>query len=122
LIESYIGEWDAKGEIFATPARFTMVWDHALDGSMARLDYEIKMNPGTDRTSSFIGIAYYGLRDRAGFDAFWADNSGRVRPITTRIEDGALVSDWGGYGDEKGRTRYLMQEDGSMKVTDWGSG
>lgn len=119
LIARFMGEWHASGTSFGMPAETTMEWQEALGSAMARLDFTIEMTPASGPVSTFTGIAYYSLAGSDGFDAFWADNSGEVRPITTRREGDALISDWGGHGGEQGQTRYELLPSGEMEVTDW---
>lgn len=118
LIQQFAGAWRAQGTAFGAPAQSHIVWAPALGGKFVRLDYSIEMTRESG-TTRFEGAAYYQLEDGETVEAFWADNSGDLHPITASREGDALISLWGVEGGKQGRTRYELIASGEMQVTDW---
>lgn len=112
------GEWTAKGNAFSPDARARMVWSEALGGKFHRLDYRIDMEAGGE-AQRFEGVGHYQLAEGNRLDAYWADSTGDLHPITAEISDAAIVAHWGKAGAKQGRTEYRLNEDGSVLVTDW---
>lgn len=117
MLDRLEGAWVSDGDAFGAPARSDMIWDLALDGQFARVDYRIVMRPGGDVIRTFSGVGYY---DRIkGVAGFWADSSGDLHPIRAVAEENALVAHWGAEGGKQGRTRYEILSSGEVEVTDW---
>lgn len=119
IFDLFLGDWRSDGPAFGAPASSKMTWAQALDGKYIRLDYRIEMQSSEDAVSVFQGVAYY--RDTGGdqFNAFWADNSGDLHPISAVRDGNLLTAHWGVKGGKQGRTRYEFLKSGEVEVTDW---
>ena len=96
-----------------------MAWLPALHGQFFRVDYKIEMRNPSNQLQIFQGVAFYRAKRSDGFDAFWADNSGDLHPITIDLDGNALIANWGVEGAKQGRTRYELVDSQTMEVTDW---
>ena len=119
IFELLQGEWRSSGPAFGAPATSRMIWAPALDGKYYRLDYRIEIQPDQGTASRFQGIAYYRDTGENEVDAFWADNSGDLHPISAERDGDALIAHWGVVGAKQGRTRYEFLASGNIEVTDW---
>jgi len=119
IFDLFHGEWRSDGPAFGASASSVMTWAPTLDGKYFRLDYRIEMRSSQDAVSTFQGVAYY--RDAGGdaYEAFWADNSGDLHPISAERDGDALMAHWGVEGAKQGRTRYALSTSGELEVTDW---
>lgn len=119
ILSSFEGEWTSTDDAFGQSAKSTMTWSKALGGKFTQINYEIQMTSDAGQTSSFTGLGYYRHQEGGSFKAFWADNTGDLHPILAKEDGNALVSIWGVEGSKLGRTRYELNDDGTLTVTDW---
>ena len=82
LLARFQGDWRSDGNAFGVKAESFMSWSLTLDGRFVSLDYKIEMTPAAGQINVFQGIAYYRIDQDQGIDAFWADNSGDLHPIS----------------------------------------
>jgi len=119
ILDRFSGEWTSAGPAFGMPAQSAMGWAPALGNKFMRLDYRIGMTTEAGDVSTFEGAAYYRTSEDETFNAFWADNTGDLHPISATQEGDALISLWGVDGGKQGRTRYELFGQDEMQVTDW---
>ena len=119
IIDLFAGQWTSDGPAFGAPASSIMRWAPALHGKFTRLDYKIEMQSPEGATSTFQGVAFYRDAGDNAYDAFWADNSGDLHPVSAERDGNALVSHWGVEGGKQGRTRYELSAPSEIIVTDW---
>jgi hypothetical protein len=118
-LERFLGAWQSGDNVFGQAADSSMRWAPALEGKFIRLDYVINPAGGEFDKSIFSGVGYYKIGNGPELKAFWADTSGDLHPITATLEGDALVSVWGVEGEKLGKTRYSLNADGTIGVTDW---
>ncbi|NOX96224.1 MAG: hypothetical protein GXP04_14365 [Alphaproteobacteria bacterium] len=119
ILDRFSGEWASSGPAFGMPAQSAMGWAPALGNKFTRLNYRIEMMTEAGPESTFEGVAYYRASEDETFNAFWADNTGDLHPISATHEGDALISLWGVEGGKQGRTRYELFGKNEMQVTDW---
>jgi hypothetical protein len=112
------GKWSAKGNSFSPDAKAKMKWSETFAGKFYRVDYRIDMTLD-GKPQSFEGVGHYQLADGDRIEAYWADSSGDLHPITAEISENAIVAHWGRAGAKQGRSEYRLNDDGSVLVTDW---
>jgi hypothetical protein len=117
IFTSLEGAWTAEGKAFGAAARSQMIWTPALGGKFHRVDYRIEMTR-EGGVETFEGVGHYQPQADGAARGFWADNSGDLHPITAKLSDDAILSDWGVAGGKQGRTEYRLKDDGVV-VTDW---
>lgn len=115
----FLGHWQSDGDAFNAPARSTMRWTATMKDKQVRLDYRIEIQPDTEQSSVFEGVAYYRDTGQSSLRAFWADNSGDLHPIVASFDGEALTAHWGVAGAKQGRTRYRLTGEDEIQVTDW---
>lgn len=119
IFDQLAGAWISDGPAFGAPAASRMQWQSSLDGKFTRLDYKIEMRSPEGTLSTFEGVAFYRAAGEHSIDAFWADNSGDLHPISAEHEGDALIAHWGVEGGKQGRTRYELSSVDEITVTDW---
>lgn len=119
IFDLIAGDWRSDGPAFGAPASSRMNWTPALDGKYFHLDYKIEMQTSEGAKSVFHGVAYYRDTGDDIVNAFWADNSGDLHPISAERDGNALIAHWGVVGGKQGRTRYELSTSDEIAVTDW---
>lgn len=120
LLSSLKGHWQAEGEAFGAPSSSSMIWtDTAMGGKFFQLDYQINRTTAEGLQPIFAGRAYYRESSNQQLKAFWIDTNGNLHPVSAIVEDSALVAHWGTAETEQGRTRYQLNGQGILEVTDW---
>ncbi len=117
-LEDLEGEWRSGSPAFGQSASSTLSLSLTLGGKFHRLDYSINMVKEKTQSLMFQGTAHYRLLADGRYDAFWADSSGDLHPIKARAEGNAIIADWGISGAKQGSTKYQLNSNGTLTVTD----
>ena len=113
--ESFLGEWSGEGTLMGQPANFEMKWESVLDQQFIRLTFQ---NSIPDQFS-FSGHAYYHIESDSTATGTWFDTRGYIFPIDAILSQNSIISSWGTAEIEQGRTDYIVQSDGTIRVTDY---
>lgn len=114
-LSSLKGTWTADCQTFAPGARCSLQWTDGLHKNLLQVVYQVRK---ADGSRLFAGEGVYRRNDDA-FAGFWSDTNGALHPLKAAFADGALTTYWGLAETEEGRTRYMLNADGSLSVTDW---
>lgn len=109
------GDWAAACDGFAEGARCSLNWVVGADVERMEVAYQVV---AADGALLFGGEGEYRAA-ASGFAGMWSDTSGSQRPLQSTFADGALTTLWGTPETEEGRTRYALDDDGGLSVTDW---
>ncbi len=112
-----IGRWVVDCDAWGAAGRCTIDWAEGLHASHMTIHYRIA-NAATDSTI-FEGTGTYRQTGEASLDGYWSDSQGAIHPLSASWDNNALTTHWGIAGETVGRTRYSLNEDGSLTVTDW---
>ncbi len=112
-----LGDWRSQCDAWGSPAVCGLDWRPGLHGDHITVDYRIR-NAETG-AMIFEGRGVYDLSDPDRPSGYWSDSGGAIHPLAARWEDGALTTHWGVAGGVLGRTRYVLEPDGALEVTDW---
>lgn len=109
------GRWRADCGSFATGAHCLLIWSVGLHSNLMKVQYQVTAATGQ---RLFAGEGMY--RSQGGeFVGYWTDTNGSLHPLQSEWTDNALLTHWGQPETEEGRTRYAINADGSISVTDW---
>ena len=111
------GTWRGEGRVLEQPARVELTWAWTLGNRFLRLTFVNDMGP-EGKTRRFEGHAYYRALGDGRYAATWFDNSGMTRPITSRRDGDAMVSEWGTPETEVGETTYRLLGADRMEIVD----
>lgn len=109
------GEWVADCATFQSGATCRLEWSEGLGGDLMRVRYEVS---AAGRERLFAGEAVYKPAED-GFEGYWSDSNGSLHPLDATFSDGVLTTLWGRPETEEGRTRYALDQEGRLLVTDW---
>ena len=112
-----MGEWSAECDAWGATATCTLDWSAGLHADLMTVAYQIR-NAETD-AMIFQGRGVYDVSDPDRPSGYWSDSGGAIHPLAARWEDDALTTHWGVAGGVLGRTRYALEADGTLQVTDW---
>jgi hypothetical protein len=118
-LSDLVGQWRSSDPALGGPAVSRLAWQPVLDGHFFEVRYSIHRGDAAASAPLFAGRALYRVQATADIEAFWADSNGDLLPIRARIEGSALVATWGNADGKRGRTRYELDDAGSLQVTDW---
>ena len=111
------GAWQGAGEVRQMAADMRMHWEPVLDGQFHRLSMENRMTGRNGESWHFKAQAYYRVGKDGTIAGNWFDSRGISLPLAGRVEDDAMVIDWGTPDIERGRTTYRLTAD-ALVVTD----
>lgn len=111
------GIWASDCNAWGTPAHCHVIWQQGLHTSHMTIHYRIAN--AADDSTIFEGTGTYRQTDETTLDGYWSDSQGAIHPLSGSWEDNALTTHWGIAGETVGRTRYTLNEDDSLTVTDW---
>ena len=117
-IETLHGEWTGEAKLMANPVHTTLRWTSVLSGKFTRLELEHRAG-GAEGAVIFAGHSYVANKPGPETSGTWFDSSGTVRPQAVRVDDGALIVDWGTAETEEGRSVYKLVEGDKLQVEDW---
>jgi hypothetical protein len=117
LLERLHGEWHGTGEVRRMAADMRMHWEPVLDGQFHRLSMQNRMTGTDGRDWNFEATGYYRLGEDGAIAGTWFDSRGITLPLAGRVEDDALIIDWGTAEIERGRSTYRLAGD-ALEVTD----
>lgn len=109
------GDWAAACDGFAEGARCSLNWEVGADVDRMEVVYRVA---GADGALLFGGEGEY-RAVAGGFAGMWSDTNGSEHPLQSTFSDGALTTLWGRPETEEGRTRYALDDEGGLSVTDW---
>lgn len=114
------GTWSGSAKLFGQAVHTTASWESVLEGRFTRLELAHRQSTA-EGPVMFAGHSYVTSvgKDAATTTGTWFDSSGAVRPQRLRVDDGALVVDWGDEETEVGRSTYTLREDGTLVVRDF---
>jgi catechol 2,3-dioxygenase-like lactoylglutathione lyase family enzyme len=118
-LNDLVGHWRSSDPALGGPAVSTLAWEPVLDGHFLEVRYSIHRGDSTGSPPLFAGRALYRAAGEDDIEAFWADSNGDLLPIRAVIDANALVATWGSAGGKLGRTRYELDDAGTLQVTDW---
>ncbi|MEH8018630.1 hypothetical protein MN202_15410 [Rheinheimera muenzenbergensis] len=90
-------------------------WTDGRHKNLLRVVYEVSK---ADGSQLFAGEGLYRRTDD-GFAGYWSDTNGSLHPLQATYADGVLTTYWGRAETEQGKTRYALNADGGLSVTDW---
>jgi hypothetical protein len=111
------GDWRGEGQFRGAASYVTARFAPALDGAFWSLDVVTHADAGEGAPMRFAGRAYYRLEDGATSTGRWFDSFGGFHELSTRVEDGAFVVDWGD-ASVQGRSIHRLADDGALTVED----
>lgn len=117
-LETLHGEWTGEAKLMANPVHTTLRWTSVLSGKFTRLELEHRAG-GAEGAVIFAGHSYVANTPGPKTSGTWFDSSGTVRPQAVRVDDGALIVDWGTAETEEGRSVYKLVEGDNLQVEDW---
>ena len=112
-----LGEWSAPCDAWGAEAHCTLDWRPDLHADHITVAYQIR-NAQTD-AMIFQGRGVYDVGDAGRPAGYWSDSGGAIHPLTAQWDEGVLTTHWGVAGSVQGRTRYALESDGALQVTDW---
>ena len=114
--KTLLGTWQADCDAWGTPAVCTLIWSDGLHAAQMGVDYTIAPAAGGDMI--FAGEGVYRIGETA-LDGFWVDSGGAIHPLNAAWKNQSLTTHWGRAGSAQGRSRYALNPDGTLTVTDW---
>jgi hypothetical protein len=114
-LSSLKGTWTADCKAFAPGARCSLQWTDGLHKNLLRVVYQVRNAAGNQL---FAGEGVYQRSDDI-FAGFWNDTNGSLHPLQATYTDGGLTTYWGRAETEEGKTRYALNAEGGLSVTDW---
>lgn len=108
------GAWRGQGTFRGAPSEVSATFAPLFEGAAWSLDVDIRFNAGNGQPQRFQGRGGYAMRAGAPIGGSWVDNFGNAYAIAPRIEDGALIVDWG----QGGRSIYRLEADGDLHIED----
>ena len=112
------GRWRGEGTVRGMAAAIELEFRPVLEGRAHQLGFRNRMRGEDGKEWLFQSEATYLCAPDATCRGHWYDSRGAILPLTTRIDEGALLVEWGEAATEQGRTRYAPQPDGSLVITD----
>ena len=116
--ESLHGAWRGEGTVRGMAAAIELEFRPVLDGRAHQLGFINRMRGEDGKEWVFQAEATYLCASDSTCRGHWYDSRGAMLPLTTRIDSGALLVEWGDATTEQGRTRYAPQPDASLAITD----
>lgn len=110
-----LGEWTGTGNLRGAPVNVTYSWKKMLADKFVSLDYGTT-DPKTGR-EAFSGHAMY-----KPAEGTWHDSNGAIYPISWKMEDGAIISEWGIAGTIQGKSVYRVKAADEVEVVDYVKG
>ena len=112
-----LGRWTSQCDAWGSPATCTLDWRQGLHANHITVAYQIRhLETGA---MIFEGRGVYDLSDVERPSGYWSDSGGAIHPLAARWRDDALTTHWGVAGGVMGRTRYVLEPDDALQVTDW---
>lgn len=115
------GAWRGTGTFQGMPSNVTARFAPDSDGIWT-LDIEIAAARPGGEPVVFTGRARYLMEAALPVGGAWSDSMGSDYSISPRIEDGALIVDWGPEAPVRSRSEYRVQDDGDLQIDDFAPG
>ena len=111
------GAWSADCDAWGAPASCLLEWRPGLHPDLMTVAYQIRSRETGAMIFEGRGVYDISAADRP--TGYWSDSGGAVHPLAGRWRENALTTHWGAAGGVLGRTRYQLEPDGGLQVTDW---
>ncbi len=112
---------EAPCNAFGADALCTTVWTLGKHASHRVQDYTIRH--AASGAVMFSGRGLYRMKPGDNgtdtIDGYWEDSQGSVHKLVGTWNGTDLAVTWGSPETEQGRSRYVFEGDGGMKVQDW---
>lgn len=114
--ERVLGVWAGTGQLFGTPASFSMKWNYTLNKKFLKLQFTNSFRDKKGNTRSLSSEAFYNLSTKKGY---WFDSRGVMFPLELTIINSSMVVLWGDEkSPERGKTIYTI-ENNTCSVEDF---
>ncbi|OEK03369.1 hypothetical protein BFP97_18380 [Roseivirga sp. 4D4] len=112
------GDWVGSGNLFGTPATFTMTWEKVLSDQFIHLQFSnsFKDQSGTTRTMESKAFYKLGADKNSGH---WFDSRGVMFGLEYNLKENELTVFWGDPEKEEGKTEYRLIEGDRIEVKDY---
>jgi len=112
------GQWRGQGTFRGAPSDVSAAFAPIFDGSAYSLDIDVRFTPANGAPMRFQGRGGYALRNGAPVGGSWVDSFGNSYAIAPRLENNALIVDWGN-GTVLGRSEYRIEAEGDLRIEDF---
>jgi hypothetical protein len=113
------GDWRGTGTMFGRPSQVSLKVAPAFDGRAATSEYRVEVPADAARPAiRFEGRGFYRIAADGKVSGQWNDSAGNHHPLAGRIAGTVLTVNWGEPRTELGFSRYALEPDGTLAVTD----
>ncbi len=113
------GAWVGKGNLFGTPATFTMNWTKELSGKFAELSFSNAFKDKDGNVQKMEAKGLYKLTNEPSSEGHWFDSRGVMFGLKYTIDGNVLTVLWGDSNIEEGKTEYVINNANKVVVTDY---
>lgn len=118
-LEWFHGNWRGEGILLGRPAQVSLTVGPTLLGRATALSYSADIAALGDQPGfKFEGRGTYRLLPDGRVIGNWSDSQGNFHPLAGRVEGQAMSVTWGEPRTEVGHSRYALEPDGTLRVTD----
>ncbi|MBO3700731.1 hypothetical protein [Roseivirga sp. E12] len=112
------GDWVGSGNLFGTPATFTMTWEKVLSDQFIHLQFSNSFKDQSGTTRSMESKAYYKLGADKN-NGHWFDSRGVMFGLDYSLQENELTVLWGDPETEEGKTFYRLVGSSQIEVKDY---
>lgn len=118
-LDWFHGSWQGEGTIFGRPAHVSMAVGPALLGRATALTYNAHIPAAGEQPEfRFEGRGTYRVAADGRVTGNWSDSQGNFHPLAGRVQGQTMAVTWGEPRTEVGHSRYTLEPDGTLRVTD----
>ncbi|MEZ0242074.1 MAG: hypothetical protein ACAH11_01780 [Sphingomonas sp.] len=99
------GSWQGEGEFMGRPSTAGLIARMAVGDRFLEILWQVDTKGGTPR--SYEGRGLYRPGER-GWDGYWFDSSGAIRPLTASAGAASFRVQWGTPETERGTSTYAL--------------
>lgn len=118
-LDWFHGSWRGEGVLLGRPAQVSLAVGPVLLGRATALSYSADIAAAGDQPGfRFEGRGTYRLTPDGKVVGNWSDSMGNFHPLAGRVEGQSMSVTWGEPRTEVGHSRYALEADGTLRVTD----
>jgi hypothetical protein len=117
VFDAMVGKWVGEGTLMGRPARFTADWSARDDGFYVLSFTNAFAGSDGQVTPVLSAVATYLPRGQEA-TGVWLDTRPQRIELSSVLSETSIVTTWVAP-DERGRTEYRLEPDGSLRVLDF---